>query len=266
MLIRDMSGRSANNRIAQHKGRDYQIQKKIAEKWGQEHGDKEHQETEVRRLRLKKRKPYEEEEETEEKDHHQKEALQIMKMGIIHTRTPATLVPPKDNLSPVPVMISEVMNKIHRLITMTPPVTPDKVTQVKTREHQSQPNIGLIRDVETHLGRAIMHRDCQESNHLANVGILISNGRRSLNNLYRHVAKHKVEKEGLDIVKTMLPDEAENWQKASTKEAITAKGGVDKFFKAVADSYQIPLMVAFGLSKQRMISCLLYTSPSPRDS
>ena len=41
MLIRDMSGRSANNRTAQHKGRDYQILKTIAEKWGQENGDRE---------------------------------------------------------------------------------------------------------------------------------------------------------------------------------------------------------------------------------
>ena len=115
-----------------------------------------------------------------------------MKIGLIPTRAPATLVSPKDNSSLVPAMISEAMNKIHRLITTTSPVTPDKVTQVRTQEQQSKPNIGLIRDVETHLGRAIMHRDCQESNHLANVGILISNCRRSLNNLYRHVAKQLI--------------------------------------------------------------------------
>ena len=252
-LIQDMSGRSANNKIAQHEGREWQILKTIAEKYGQENGDREreHQETEVRKLRERKR--YEEEIETEEKDHHQEEALRIMKMGLIPTRAPATLVSSKDNSSPLTAMISEARNKIHRLITATAPVTLDKVTQVRTQGQQSKPNIGLIRDVETHLGRAIMHRDCQESNLLANVGILISNGRRALNNLHRHVAKQKVEKEGRDIVKTMLPDEVQNWQKASTKQAIIAKGGVDKFFTAVADSYQIPIMVAFGLSKQRMI-------------
>ena len=45
-------------------------------------------------------------------------------------------------------------------------------------------NVGLVRDLETQLGRAIIHRDCQESNNLAQVGILIANCKRSLNNLY----------------------------------------------------------------------------------
>ena len=82
---------------------------------------------------------------------------------------------------------------------------------------------------------------------------MIANCKRSLNNLYRNVAKKSVEKEGLDIVRSMLPIDVENWQKVPSKKAITALGGVDNFFKAVADSYQIPIMVAFGLSKQRII-------------
>jgi hypothetical protein len=115
-------------------------------------------------------------------------------------------------------MISEAMNKIHRLITKAPPTTPDKVTQVRNQGNQSKPNIGLIRDVETQLGRAIIHRDCQESNHLASVGILIANCKRSLNNQYRNVAKKSVEKEGMNIVMSMLPDEVENWKKDESIE------------------------------------------------
>lgn len=227
----------------------YQIVKAIADKWGQE--NRVSQETGVRRLR--ERELYEEEEEIIEKEEHQELALKIMNMGLIHTRTPATLVTPGKDPQSVPGMISEAINKIHPLIIKAPPITPDKVRQVRNQENHSKPNIGLIRDVETQLGRAIIHRDCQESNNLAQVGILIANCKRSLNNLYRNVAKKSVEKEGMDIVRSMLPDDVENWKKASTKKAITALGGVDNFFKAVADSYQIPIMVAFGLSKQRMI-------------
>ena len=50
-------------------------------------------------------------------------------------------------------------------------------------------NVGLVRDVEMHLGRAVIHKDCEESNNLAQVGILISKFRRSLHDKYRNVAK-----------------------------------------------------------------------------
>ena len=118
-----------------------------------------------------------------------------------------------------------------------PPVTPERVRQARNHENHSKPNIGLIRDLETQLGRAVIHRDCQESNNLAQVGILIANCKRTLNNLYRNIAKKSVEKEGLDIVRSMLPNGVENWKRVPTKRAITALEGVDNFFKAVADSY-----------------------------
>ena len=50
-------------------------------------------------------------------------------------------------------------------------------------------NVGLVRDVEMHLGRAVIHKDCEERNNLAQVGILIANFRRSLHDKYRNVAK-----------------------------------------------------------------------------
>ena len=110
-----------------------------------------------------------------------------------------------------------------------------------------------MRDLETQLGRAVIYRDCQESNNIAQVGILISNCKRSLNNLYRNRAKNCVEKEGHDIVKSILPENTDDWKKVPIKKAIETLKGVDNFFKAVADSYQIPIMVAHGLSKQRLV-------------
>ena len=100
-----------------------------------------------------------------------------------------------------------------------PSITPERVRQIRNPENNSKTNIGLVRDLETQLGRAVIHRDCQESNNLAQVGILIANCKRTLNNLYRNVAKKSVEKEGQDIVRSMLPDDIEDWKKDTHKES-----------------------------------------------
>ena len=50
-----------------------------------------------------------------------------------------------------------------------------------------------------------------------------------------------------------MPENKEDWQKATAQEAIKKHEGVDNFFKAVTDFYQFPIMVAQGTSKQRLI-------------
>ena len=176
-----------------------------------------------------------------------------MKMKILHLQNPSRLVASGKTQKLVPEMITEAMDKIHQLTMNMPQTKPEKENKITNPKKVNQINVGAVRDLETHLGRAVIHRDCQESNNLAQVGILIANYKRSLNHLYRNVAKKCVERKGQDIVKSIMPNDIENWQKTSTKKAIETWKGVDNFFKAVADSYQIPIMVAHGLSKQRLI-------------
>ena len=210
MLIMDLSGRSASNRIVQHEGREYQMVKAIGKKWGLENMARQQEENGIRKVGEKE--PYVGDEEMEEKKGHQELALRIMRMKILHTQNPSKLVAPGkgNNQQSVPGIISEAMNKVHQLIMKVPPVTPESVRQVRNHENHSKANIGLVRDLETQLGRAVIHRDCQESNNLAQIGILIANCKRTLTNLYRNVAKKSVEKEGLDIVRSMLPDDIED--------------------------------------------------------
>ena len=75
------------------------------------------------------------------------------------------------------------MNKIHQFTIKAPPVTPEMIQQISKQKKVAKVNVGLVRDLETQLGRAVIYRDCQESNNLAQVGILISNCKRCLNNL-----------------------------------------------------------------------------------
>ena len=179
-----------------------------------------------------------------EQKQHQDLALRIMRMKILHPQNPSKLVASGKNQQSVPGIISEAMDKVHQLTIKVPPVTPEMVRQIRKPGKVTKINVGLVRDLETQLGRAVIHRDCQESNNLAQVGFLIANCKRTLNNLYRNVAKKNVEKEGQDIVRSILPEDIEDWQKVPTKKAIETLKGVDNFFKAVADSYQIPIMVA----------------------
>ena len=46
-------------------------------------------------------------------------------------------------------------------------------------EKVQRKNVGLVRDVEMHLGRAVIHKDCEANNNLAQVGILIANFKRT---------------------------------------------------------------------------------------
>ena len=256
-IILDLSGRSASNKITQHEGREYQIVAAIAQQWGKENMTKDKEGNIVRKVRnIRKEKHYLEiENEKEpnnirkeqragaEQKNHQSLALKIMSMGILHAQSPSKMV--GQNKTVVSGIISEAMNKIHQFIIKAPPMTPKpKIAQV---------NVGLVRDLETQLGRAVIYRDYQESNNLAQVGILISNCKRSLNNLYRNRANTCVEKEGKVIVKSILPNDLDDWKNVPIKKAIESLQGVDNFFKAVADSYQIPIMVAHGLSKLRLV-------------
>ena len=172
-LILDLSGRSASNRIAQHEGREYQMVKAIANQWGSENMGKD-----------------------QEQRKHQDLDLRIMRMKILHTQNPSKLVAPGKDQKSVPGIIAEAMDKIHQLTINAPQTIPEMVRQIREPSKAAKVNVGLVRDLETQLGRAIIHRDCQESNNLAQVGILIANCKRSLNNLYRNVAKKGVEKEG----------------------------------------------------------------------
>ena len=172
---------------------------------------------------------------------------------ILHSQNLSKLVAPGNNQTSVPGIISEAMNNIHQFTIKAPTATPEMIQQTTKLKKVAKVNVGLVRDLETQLGRAIIYRDYQESNNLAQVGILISNCKRSLNNLYKNRAKKFVEKEGYDIVKSILPGDIDDWKKVPTKKAIETLKGVDNFFKAVADSYKIPIMVAHGLSKQRLV-------------
>ena len=104
-----------------------------------------------------------------------------------------------------------------------------------------------------HLGRAVIHKDCEESNNLAQVSILIANFRRSLNDKYRNRAKKEVKREGQTIVEAIAPEDKDTWQTTTIQKAIKTHKGVEQFFTAVTDSYQFPIMVAQGTSKQRFI-------------
>ena len=250
-VIMDLLGRSASNRIVQHEGREYQMVKAVAKKWGLENMARDQEENGIRKIGEKE--PYLGNEKIGEQNEHQALALRIMRMKILHPQNPSKLVVPGKNQQLVPGLISEAMDKVHQLVMKAPPVTPEIVRQIRNPGNFPKTNIGLVRDLETQLGRAVIHRDCQESNNLAQVGILIANCKRSLNNLYRNLAKKKVEKESKDIVRSILLDDKKDWKRVPTKKAIEALKGVDNFFKAVADSYQIPVMLSYGLSKQRMV-------------
>ena len=67
------------------------------------------------------------------------------------------------------------------------------------------------------------------------------------------MAKQNVEREVQAIVAGIMPEDKEDWQKATAQDAIKKHEGVDNFFKAVTDFYQFPIMVAQGTSKQRLI-------------
>ena len=107
-----------------------------------------------------------------------------MRMKILHTQNPSKLVAPGKNQKSEPGIIAEAMDKIHQLTINAPQTIPEMVRQIREPSKAAKVNVGLVRDLETQLGRAIIHRDCQESNNLAQVGILIANCKRSLNNLY----------------------------------------------------------------------------------
>ena len=125
----------------------------------------------------------------EEKEEHQDLVRRIMGMKILHSQNPSRLVASGKNQKLVPEMITEAMDKIHQLTMKVPQITPEMEKQIKKPRKVAQINVGLVRDLETQLGRSVIHRDCQESNNLAQVGILIANCKRSLNHLYRNVAK-----------------------------------------------------------------------------
>ena len=152
-----------------------------------------------------------------------------MSMKILHSQNLSKLVAPGQNQTSVPGIISEAMNKIHQFTIKAPPVTPEMIQQISKQKKVAKVNVGLVRDLETQLGRAIIHRDCQESNNLAQVGILIANCKRSLNHLYRNVAKKNVEKEGQAIVKSIMPEDIEDWKKVPIKKAIETLKGMDNF-------------------------------------
>ena len=43
-----------------------------------------------------------------------------------------------------------------------------------------------------------------------------------------------------------MPEESETWATITVKQAIPELGGVDPFFEAVAITYNLPLLIAFG--------------------
>ena len=149
------------------------------------------------------------------------------------------MAPGKDQ-STMSGIISEAMHKAHQLTTKAPTVPTEYVRKLMRTEKVKSINVGLVRDVELHLRRAVIHKDCEESNNLAQVGILIANFRRSLNDKYRNRAMKEVEREGQPIVEAIVPEDRDKWQTTTAQKAIKKHKGVEQFFTAVTDFISAP--------------------------
>ena len=147
--------------------------KAIARKWGLENMEKDLEENRVRKLG--EGEHYSGDGEEGKQNQHQDLALRIIRMKILHPQNPSKLVASGKKQQSVPGIILEAMDKVHQLTIKAPPVTPESVKQIRKTEKVTKLNVGLVRDLETQLGRAVIHRDCQESNNLAQVGIIIAN-------------------------------------------------------------------------------------------
>ena len=156
---------------------------------------------------------YDEKETEAEQDHHQSLAIKIMKMKILNPQqTSSKIVAPGKNQPSISRIISETMNKAHQLAVTAPAIPTEYIRKLMKAEKVKSANIGLVRDIEMHLGRAVIYKDCEESNNLAQLGTLMANFKRSLHDKYRNRAKKEVAKEALDIVASIMPEENENWQ------------------------------------------------------
>ena len=108
------------------------------------------------------------------------QGMRIMRMKILHAQNPSKLVASGKNQPSVSGIISEAMDKVHRLTIRAPPMTPEFVKQIMKTEGVAKVNVGLVRDLETQLGRAVIHRDYKESNNLAQVGKLLQTAKEPL--------------------------------------------------------------------------------------
>ena len=249
-LVSDMSQNTASNRIAQQQGREYQIVEAIARAERLEHVVDDLATPRVREV-LKGQKP--ENRELEQNQHHEL-AKSVMKNVVVEPLAGTSiLVLAGKDLASVSGLITGALNVVHQINMKSEPTKKKFVRRQIREERIRQANVGLGRDVEMHLGRAVIQTDCQESNNLSELALLITNFQRGLQDKYRISAKSIVEGHGKAIVSALLPEKEDDWQKATIQQAIRKHGGVDAFFQAVADLYELLIMIANGTSKQRLI-------------
>ena len=157
------------------------------------------------------------------------------------------------DLASVSGLINKALDVVHQINMTAEPLEQPLVRQKAKEMRTRQVNVGLVRDLEMHLGRAVIHTDCRESIYLSQLALLVTNFKRGLQDKYRISSKPLVESEGKSIVSALLPESEDEWQKATIQQAIKKYKGVNAFFQAVADHVKMPIVTAFGTSKQRLI-------------
>ena len=115
-----------------------------------------------------------------------------MEMKILNPQqTSSKVLAPGKTPPSISGIMSETMNKAHQLTMIAPAIPTEYVRKLMKTERVKSANIGLVRDIKMHLGRAVIYKDCKESNNLAQLGTLIANFRRGRHDLTKIFKKEE---------------------------------------------------------------------------